>query len=219
MSTSNSEKIVIIEKHSLAIRWFHWVNFPLIMMMIWSGILIYWANRAYLPISDDISRKLEINNRLSEGLGWHFLLMWFFMINGFLYVLYLAITGEWRYLIPTKEDWGHALQVVLHDLKIRKSAPTIDGKFNGAQKVTYTLVLIFGFLALVTGFAIYKPVQLVWLTEGLGGYENARFQHFIVMCVFVLFFIVHLLQVIRAGWNNFRAMVTGYEIKKDSHGK
>ena len=33
----------LIEKHPLAIRWFHWINFPLIFLMIWSGLLIYWA--------------------------------------------------------------------------------------------------------------------------------------------------------------------------------
>ncbi|HEV2246124.1 MAG TPA: thiosulfate reductase, partial [Terriglobia bacterium] len=34
-------------KHSLAIRWFHWVNFPLLAVMIWSGLWIYWANDVY----------------------------------------------------------------------------------------------------------------------------------------------------------------------------
>jgi len=37
----------LIHKHSLAIRWFHWVNFPLLTVMIWSGLLIYWANGVY----------------------------------------------------------------------------------------------------------------------------------------------------------------------------
>jgi hypothetical protein len=32
------------QKHPLAIRWFHWVNFPLLFLMIWSGLMIYWAN-------------------------------------------------------------------------------------------------------------------------------------------------------------------------------
>ena len=35
------------KKHPLAVRWLHWVNFPLLTMMIWSGILIYWANPVY----------------------------------------------------------------------------------------------------------------------------------------------------------------------------
>src|SRR5689334_24367235 len=37
----------IEKKHPLAIRWFHWINFPVLMVMIWSGLLIYWANDVY----------------------------------------------------------------------------------------------------------------------------------------------------------------------------
>lgn len=29
-------------RHPLAIRWMHWINFPMRFTMIWSGILIYW---------------------------------------------------------------------------------------------------------------------------------------------------------------------------------
>jgi hypothetical protein len=65
---------------------------------------------------------------------------------------------------------------------------------------------------LITGLAIYKPVQLGWLTWLLGGYEAARVEHFVLTLGYVLFFVVHISQVIRAGWNNFRAMVTGYEV-------
>ncbi len=66
--------------------------------------------------------------------------------------------------------------------------------------------------SLLTGLAIYKPVQFAWLTSLLGGYEWARFIHFWLTVGYVMFFIVHLVQVIKAGWNNFRAMVTGYEV-------
>jgi hypothetical protein len=36
--------ITIEHKHSLAIRWMHWINFPLLAVMIYSGLLIYWAD-------------------------------------------------------------------------------------------------------------------------------------------------------------------------------
>ena len=35
------------KKHPLAIRWFHWINFPVLAVMLWSGLLIYWANDVY----------------------------------------------------------------------------------------------------------------------------------------------------------------------------
>ena len=66
--------------------------------------------------------------------------------------------------------------------------------------------------AVITGLAIYKPLQLAWLTGLLGGYEWARWLHFWLMVLFVLFFAVHVVQVALAGWRNFRSMVTGYEV-------
>ena len=71
-----------------------------------------------------------------------------------------------------------------------------------------------GIFSVLSGIAIYKPVQWHTVTALLGGYESARTIHFILTIGYVLFFLVHIMQVIRAGWNNFRAMVTGWEIKK-----
>lgn len=71
-----------------------------------------------------------------------------------------------------------------------------------------------GFCSLLTGLAIYKPVQLSWLTTLLGGYQWARFEHFWLTMGYVGFFGIHIGQVIRAGWPNFRAMVCGYDLAK-----
>jgi thiosulfate reductase cytochrome b subunit len=69
-----------------------------------------------------------------------------------------------------------------------------------------------GFGSLVTGLATYKPAQYAWLTGLLGGYMAVRFEHFLLALGYVLFFLIHVAQVVRAGWNNFRAMVSGYEL-------
>ena len=68
--------------------------------------------------------------------------------------------------------------------------------------------------SLLTGLAIYKPTQFAWLVGLLGGYETLAqlWEHFLLVIGYVLFFVVHIAQVIKAGWNNFRAMVTGYEL-------
>jgi len=70
-----------------------------------------------------------------------------------------------------------------------------------------------GFSMLVTGLAIYKPTGLHWITTLLGGYEMARWEHFWITMGFVGFFVIHIVQVILAGWNNFRSMISGLEIK------
>ncbi len=207
--------LLIREKHSRILRWSHWVNFPLLSLMVWSGILIYWANDAYVPIPDSIAKTFSLQNRLAEGMGWHFFIMWAFLINGLIYVTYLLISGDWKDIAPDRRIFKEAIAVLLHELKIKKVAPPLNGKFNAAQKLAYTGAILMGVGSILTGLAIYKPVTLGWLTELLGGYKAARFEHFLLMIGFVLFFIVHIIQVIRAGWNNFRAMVAGYEIEKD----
>jgi len=201
----------LAKKHPLAIRWFHWINFPLLAMMIWSGILIYWAYPAYLKLDQTTWRALKINNRLAEGMALHFFFMWLFAGNGVLYVLYTLLSGEWRELVPRRGTLREAWQVLLHDLRIRKE-PLPRVKFNGAQRIAYTSVIVMGLGSLVSGLAIYKPVQFAWLAWLFGGYQGARFVHFALTVGYVLFFLVHIAQVIRAGWNNFRAMVIGVEV-------
>ena len=105
-----------------------------------------------------------------------------------------------------------AIQVTLVDLHLRKGLPE-QTKYNGAQRIAYTSVILMGAGMLVTGLAIYKPTQLHWLTSLLGGYEMARWEHFWITMSFLAFFLVHVMQVALAGWNNFRAMVSGREIR------
>jgi thiosulfate reductase cytochrome b subunit len=207
-------------KHPRAIRWMHWINVPLFAIMIWSGLLIYWATDAYTLelgvvsvhfFPDGFYRDLNLKFRLAEGMAWHFTFMWFFALNGLAYVLYTCLSGEWRHLLPNRHTPREAWHVLLYDLKLRK-APPPRAKFNGAQRIAYTGVILMGAGSLVTGLAIYKPTQLAWLTALLGGYGWARGAHFALTLGYVLFVAIHIIQVIVAGWNNFRSMVTGYEL-------
>jgi thiosulfate reductase cytochrome b subunit len=233
------------KKHSLAIRWLHWVNFPALLVMLWSGLLILWAYDAYpterfaLKVPDRISihrggvtpvygdrnaddypvpagerRDIALGFRLAEGMNWHFTFAWLFTLNGVAYVLYVWLSGEWRHLLPRRDSFKGAFLVVLHDLRLRKEPPPPREKFNHAQRIAYTSVTVLGALMVVTGLALYKPTQLSWLVTLLGGYQAARLEHFVLTVLIVLFFFVHLAQVARAGWNNFRAMITGWEVRK-----
>jgi thiosulfate reductase cytochrome b subunit len=209
-----------LEKFPLPIRCSHWINFPLLLIMIWSGLLIYWANPIYrLGVGsytlfslfpDSFFAALGVPYRLAEGMSFHFFFMWFFAANGLVYVGYTVFSGEWRQLVPTRRSFREALQVALHDLRLSKVQPP-PRKFNGAQQIAYTTVILMGAGSLLTGVAIYKPVQFGWLTRLLGGYEWTRWEHFWLAVGYVLFFVIHVVQVARAGWNHFRAMVTGYE--------
>lgn len=214
----------IEHKHPRPIRWMHWLNVVLLSGMIWSGLLIYWANDVYriqigqrvlLPLFPDaFYNTFGLAARLAEGMAWHFALMWGFAINGLAYVGYTLFSGEWRHLVPNRNSFREAWLVMLHDLRLSRIEPP-KRKFNGAQQIAYTGVILMGGGSLLTGLAIFKPVQFGWLTWLLGGYETARFEHFALTIGYVLFFLIHITQVIRAGWNNFRAMVCGYELVEE----
>ncbi len=208
-------------KHPLAVRWLHWINFPLLTVMIWSGILIYWANQVYgIRLFGYELLKffpqwfydfLNIPYRLAEGMQLHFFFMWFFAVNGVIYIIYTLLSGEWRALVPIPASFKRAPLVALHDAHIVKKLPP-QGKYNDAQRIAYTAIILMGAASVITGLAIYKPTQLSWLTSLLGGYEWARWEHFWLMIGYVGFFVVHVVQVAIAGWGNFRSMITGYDI-------
>lgn len=184
-------------------------------------MLIYWANPVYgirifgyelfkfFPVW--FNDFLGIPFRLAEGLQLHFFFMWLFIVNGVIYVIYTIISGEWRAIVPVPSSLKRAPFVALHDAHIVKEKPP-QGKYNDAQRIAYTSVILMGAGSLVTGLAIYKPLQLAWLTALFGGYEWARWIHFWLTISFVLFFGVHVMQVVLAGWSNFRSMITGYDI-------
>jgi thiosulfate reductase cytochrome b subunit len=204
-------------KHLRAIRWFHWINFPLLILMTWSGLMIYWAYPVYGIGSirffpDWFYSALRLDQRLAAGMALHFFVMWFFVLNGIAYVAYTIFSGEWRFLVPrSPAAFRDAWQVLLHGLHIKKDLPPQE-KYNAAQQVAYSAIILMGIGSVVTGFAIYKPAQLAWLTALCGGYSMARLLHFVLTAGYVIFFGIHLLQVVLAGWNNFRSMVMGYEV-------
>ena len=236
MSAPSAGELQLVRKHPRAIRWMHWINFPVLAVMVWSGLLIYWGDSVppyehphqvyrvglgswtLLRLFPDwFWRLLHAPYQLTAGMGWHFLFMWFFALNGLLYVLYLALSGEWRVLWPARSSFRDALWVTLYDLHVpaarRRGLPP-QGKYNGAQRIAYSAVVVMGAGSLLTGLAIYKPTQAHWLTSLLGGYEMARWIHFWLTMAFCAFFLVHVAQVVLAGWNNFRSMVSGYEIQQ-----
>ncbi|MGB5755953.1 MAG: cytochrome b/b6 domain-containing protein [Acidimicrobiales bacterium] len=219
---------VAVLKHRRGSRWMHWINFPLLTIMIWSGLRIYWADVRdpfgfgvgfvgwhwfdFLP--DFVNETFGLERKLARGMAFHFTFGWLFAINGIAYGLYTWRTGEWRHLLPDRFSAKDAVAVVKHDLFIRNEPLPPQGRYNGAQRWSYSVIVAMGALAVLTGLAIYKPTQLNQLTTLFGGYESARTIHFFVTIGFLVFFVVHILQVVRAGWANFASMVGGYELKQ-----
>ena len=214
--------VIVRHVHSRSSRWMHWINFPLLMIMIWSGLRIYNANDVYgidlLGVQFDFFPQgvydfLEADRRLAKGLAFHLTFGWLFAINGLFYGLHLWRSGEWRDIFPDRKALREVPDVVAHDLHLR-SDEVPQGRYNAAQQLTYSAVIAMGALIIVSGFAIYKPTQLAPLTWLLGGYETARLIHFVTTLGFVAFFVLHIVQVARAGWGNLTSMITGYRVER-----
>jgi thiosulfate reductase cytochrome b subunit len=200
----------------------HWVNFPLLLVMVWSGLRIYWANDVRrVGIGDWTLVQLfpqwvydlfQLDRKLAKGLAFHMTFGWLFALNGLAFAIYLGASGHWRRLIPRRGWPADALRVLAHDLHLSRRPLPEQGVYNAAQRLTYSAVILLGGVAVLSGFAIFKPTQLSVLTTALGGYRTARAIHFWTTMAFVGFFAVHVLQVLRAGWGTLTSMITGYRV-------
>ncbi len=167
----------------------HWINAAVMMVMITSGWGIY---------DDDViihglhfSGFWRLGDWAAWSLNWHFAGMWFFGINGLTYLIYGFVTGRFRErLLPIRpRDLIHTVADTLH-FKIAHEDLTV---YNAVQKVLYILVILAGINQVVTGLAIWKPVQFSGLVTLFGGFQSARVFHFAGMGVIVGFLIIHVL--------------------------
>src|SRR5262249_27447477 len=80
--------------------------------------------------------------------------------------------------------------------------------YNAPQKLLYLGVLITGMIIVVSGLAIWKPVQFHALAALLGGYEGARLVHFFAMTTIVLFLAIHVVMALLVP-RSLRAIILG----------
>ena len=209
-----------VRRHHGVVRLAHWLNAATLAGMIASGLQIYLAfphfgtkERTYaLPNPWDgggIPEAARLGGWLAGGLNWHFALAWPFVITGLVYLLFLAFSGEWRSLLFRPRDVRPAIDMQLYYLRLRKQHPP-QGKHNALQKAAYTFIVALGAASALSGFAIYKPVQLAWLVTLLGGFELARYWHFLAVWTFIAFTVLHVVLVFTVDPASFRAMITGW---------
>ena len=203
----------IYRKHSLVARALHWTNFIVIAVMMWTAFLLLSGTPElsyshWLP--PGFYAALHLDNRNDEGRVWHVLFSFIMIAVGLLYVAYLAGSGRWKTFVPNAASWKDAYLVVLNDLGVRRHAPAL-AKYNGAQRIAYTGVVLLGVGEVVTGLSIYFRAW-TGFANLLGGQDAIRAEHFAFMLGILAFIVIHVAQVARAGWNNFRAMVTGLAV-------
>lgn len=209
-----------VKRHHGVVRLTHWLTAVLLTGMIASGLQIYGAFPRFGPreapyplpnpwAGESFPEWARLGGWLAGGLNWHFALAWPFVLTGAVYLGFLALSGEWRSLLFRPRDARPALDMQLYYLRLRREHPP-QGKHNALQKAAYTGIVVLGALSVATGFAIYKPVQLWWLTTLFGGYELARYWHFVAVWIFVAFTLLHVVLVLLVDPASLRAMVTGW---------
>ena len=88
----------------------------------------------------------------------------------------------------------HAALMLAYYLRLRRAAPPPDF-YNGLQRLAYSAIMVIALAEVLSGLAIYKPVQLWWLGRLFGGYDSARAVHLCGLGLFALFTLVHLVLV------------------------
>jgi len=187
------------------IRLAHWITIPLLVIMAGSGLQILSAypslgprggQYSWYPFQNDSPPSwMRFGGWLAGARHWHFAIAWFLIVNGLFYLIYLAASGEWRRrLFFPARDTSNALAMFAYYLRIRKTPPPEDF-YNGLQRLAYTSAILFGVVVVLSGLAIYKPVQLHLLTGLFGGYDSARVVHLACLVLLAFFASTHIVLV------------------------
>jgi thiosulfate reductase cytochrome b subunit len=202
------------QRHSLIVRIAHWCQALAIVIMIGSGWRIYdnvpifpFEFPYWITLGGDKYLATTTSNDWGTGnaIAWHFAGMWLLLFSFGLFVLNGVLTGHfWRDLLPLTpraflQDFIAAATFKLgHRL----------GEYNAVQKAFYWGVMFAIAMMFLSGLAIWKPVQLGWLTWIFGGFPAARVVHFFFMSAIVAFMVVHVVLVVLVP-KTFRAMTLG----------
>jgi thiosulfate reductase cytochrome b subunit len=175
--------------HPLVVRITHWVNAVALVCMVMSGWQIYDAS-PLLPFV--FPPWMTLGGWLAGGIAWHFAAMWLLIVNGSVYVVYGIVGRHFRrsfFPLSARSIWADARSALSFRLH------HTPGVYNAVQKLLYLAVLLLGVTAVLSGLAMWKPVQLWWLTAALGSYPSVRWIHFVAMSGIVGFVVIHLLLV------------------------
>jgi thiosulfate reductase cytochrome b subunit len=189
--------------HPLIVRLTHWINAVAIFMMIGSGWEIYNASPLF---NFTFPRSITLGGWLAGAIQWHFAAMWLLVINGLVYVTYGFVSGRFRRkLLPITPAGvvGDAVAAFRGRLSHEDLAV-----YNSVQRLLYAGILIVGVVIVLSGLSMWKPVQLQWLTAIFGGYDAARYVHFIAMAAIVAFLVIHIVMALLVP-KSLRAMIVG----------
>jgi thiosulfate reductase cytochrome b subunit len=189
--------------HPLWVRITHWINALAVIVMIGSGWEIYNASPlfrfAFPP-------EITLGRWLADALLLHFAAMWVLVVNGLVYLILGIVTGRF-----VNKFFPIRAAAVLADTRAalagRLSYDDLS-VYNAVQRLFYVAILLIGIVVVLSGVAIWKPVQFQELTALMGGYDNARYVHFFAMAGIVAFLVIHVIMALLVP-KTTRAMIIG----------
>ncbi|HXE59662.1 MAG TPA: cytochrome b/b6 domain-containing protein [Gemmatimonadaceae bacterium] len=207
-----------IKRHHWVVRVTHWVNAIALTLMVATGLRIFNAYPAFARRGDTfccypfehkaIPGWLTFGGWLAGARQWHFAAMWVLVLNGLVYLGFIYLHGEWRDLAPRRGEVRDAWEMIKFYTFARPDHPR-QGKHNALQRATYFALPLVGIVSVITGVAIWKPVQLGLITDLLGGYVWARYWHFLAMLLLVVLAAVHVFMVFAVDPYSLPSMFTG----------
>ena len=200
--------------HPVPVRIMHWINVVAMFVMVTSGWGIY---DDYVIIRGfAFPDAVRLGDGAESSLLWHFAGMWLLMLNGLCYLIYGFATGRFRErLLPIRI--ADIVETVRETLRFHLAHEDLT-TYNAVQKLLYIVVILAGISQVVTGLAIWKPVQFSELVSLLGGFQSARVIHFLGMAVIVGFVLVHVALAVLVP-HTLWAMLTGGPTLKAAAGR
>jgi thiosulfate reductase cytochrome b subunit len=189
--------------HPFIVRITHWFNAGAIIVMIMSGLEIH---NAYPTLPFKVPRTLTLGGWLGGATQWHFAAMWVLVTSGLIYVIHGFVSGRFKHKL-----WPISPREIVADITAALTGRLSHKNlliYNSVQRLLCGGVILAGLVAVLTGLAIWKPVQLQTFTMLFGDFERARIIHFLAMCAIFLFLVLHVVMTLAVP-KSLRAMILG----------
>jgi Ni/Fe-hydrogenase b-type cytochrome subunit len=216
---TDSAMATLAKRTHWVVRVTHWINVIALPLMVASGLRIFNAYPGFArkggtfccyPFEGrPIPESLTFGGWLAGARHWHFAVMWILVVNAIVYLAFLYLHGEWRDLAPQRGDLRGVWEMIKFYTFVRRDHPH-QGKHNSLQKTAYFAMPVIAAIIVLSGIAIWKPVQLHWLTMLFGGFVWARYVHFVAMILLVALVLGHIFMIVAVDPYALRSMITGW---------
>jgi thiosulfate reductase cytochrome b subunit len=231
-------------RHSALVRVTHWITTVCVFALLLSGFEIvishprfYWGDTGNVMTPSLFDLPIPASRPwvqtgygfvLPDQNGWsrnlHFEAAWVIVFTGMVYVILGLRDRHFRKnLLPSAQDlsWRSLLTDITNHLRFQRPGEAEARSYNVLQRLTYLSVIFVLFpVAIWTGLAMSPAIVSVLpiLAKAAGGQQSARTLHFIVSVLLVLFLLIHIVMVWRAGFRNrMRAMIADHASSRSEH--